>query len=513
MSNVVIGLPLTTIAATGDLIYMEHAGQDTAINVGNLFAYELDNSLVVTPAQVVAALLSTSSQLNDSTNAVKTSVAYNSSWLDTSVKLTNQKFTDLINNTRDSVINTVNSDLFELSKKIYNDNQSLQASLLQKLSSQNDNLRSEISQLDQIIVDASHALAERIVAVTANFNDVESASASSTLLALVTASSALAQQVTSLSSNLSGDISASASSTLNTLSTASSALASAITSLSSTLSGSISASASSTLNTLSTASSALASAITSVSTTLSGVSGSVTTLAGSVNGLNNSWSVKLDSNGYISGITSTNNGTVANLNILADNFTIGRPGTSNVTAFSLSTDSPPVLKFLGKISATSIQGQDLYIGSVTSYGPKYFALEGSNQRLVLKDGNNYERLRLGYLSNNTPGTDLANYGIEIFDQVGNAVITATGLGVNIVGTTNIINNAVTGAANAWNPGTQSYGYSSNITAQSLAISIGAGAKVMVSVSFVIGGLQIPSGTGVSPGGGGGGGGGELGGIG
>ena len=54
MSNVVIGLPLTTIAATGDLIYMDHAGQDTAINVGNLFAYELDNSLVVTPAQVVA---------------------------------------------------------------------------------------------------------------------------------------------------------------------------------------------------------------------------------------------------------------------------------------------------------------------------------------------------------------------------------------------------------------------------------------------------------------------------
>ena len=311
---------------------------------------------------------------------------------------------------------------------------------------------------------------------------------------------------------MSGSISASASSTLTALSTASSALASAITSLSSTLSGSISASASSTLNTLTTASSALASAITSVSTTLSGVSGSVTTLAGSVDGLNNSWSVKLDSNGYISGITSANNGTVANLNILADNFTIGRPGTSNVTAFSLSTDSPPVLKFLGKISATSIQGQDLYIGSVTSYGPKYFALEGSNQRLVLKDGNNYERLRLGYLSNNTPGTDLANYGIEIFDQVGNAVITATGLGVNIVGTTNIINNAVTGAANAWNPGTQSYGYLSNITAQSLAISIGGGAKVMMSVTFVIGGLQIPAaGGGGSPSGGGGGG--ELGGFG
>ena len=130
----------------------------------------------------------------------------------------------------------------------------------------------------------------------------------------------------------------------------------------------------------------------------------------------------------------------------------------------------------------------------------------------MKDGNNYERLRLGYLSNNTPGTDLANYGIEIFDQVGNAVITATGLGVNIVGTTNIINNAVTGAANAWNPGTQSYGYLSNITAQSLAISIGGGAKVMMSVTFVIGGLQIPAaGGGGSPSGGGGGG--ELGGFG
>jgi len=155
----------------------------------------------------------------------------------------------------------------------------------------------------------------------------------------------------------------------------------------------------------------------------------------------------------------------------------------------------------------SVQGQRIYIGNVTSYGtPEYFAIEGDTQRLVLKDGNNYERVRLGYLSNNTPGTDLANYGIQIFDQVGNAVITATGLGVNIVGTTNIINNAVTGAANAWHPGTQSYGLS-NITAQSLATSIGSGAKVMISVTFVIGGLQIPAsgGAGGSPSGGGGGG--------
>ena len=306
-----------------------------------------------------------------------------------------------------------------------------------------------------------------------------------------------------------------ASSALQATSTASSALAQSITTLSANLSGSVSAVASSALLASADASSALAQSITTLSTTLGGVSGSVTTLSSSVDGLNNKWSVSLDSNGYISGLTSVDNGTTASFNVLADNFTVGKPGaSSNVTAFSLTTGAAPTLTFLGKISATSIQGQTVLIGTPESYGPNYFAIEGNNQRLVLKDGNNYERVRLGYLSNNTPGTDPGNYGIEIFDGSGADILTANGLGVDVVGTSNIVNNAVTGSANAWHPGTQTYGYSSNTTIQSLAFNISNGARALITVSFIVGGLQIPSGTAGSPGGGGSAGGGnqDFGGI-
>jgi len=367
--------------------------------------------------------------------------------------------------------------------------------------------------INSVIINDSSALASQITGVSASLSSNLSALSNTVFQALVSNSSALASQITTVSSQLSGSIAASASQALSAVVDASHALAQEIDTLTSNfnnVSGSISliqsiaASDSSLLlqrivDVSAGLSGALVNAtnglvvdirgvsldliqsIDSISSNLNGVSGSVTSLLSSMNGIDNSWTLKLDSNGYVSGLTSVNNGTTASFNVIADNFSVAKAGSSSaVPAFSVNVaTSPPTLNFLGKISAGSIVSgsvstANLYIGSTTSPGPNYFALEGPNERLVVRDGNGTERVRLGYMDPATaPGTTTTAYGLAIWDSTGNLVVSAGGLGNNVVYGNNLY------------PAT---------TARAYGDHVGDGTHSLSSTPYVLGNIVISIGT-------------------
>jgi uncharacterized coiled-coil protein SlyX len=75
---------------------------------------------------------------------------------------------------------------------------------------------------------------------------------------------------------------------------------------------------------------AQASATSTLSTQMTAVEGRATSLEAR-------WGVSLDVNGYISGVSSVNNGSVATTTFIADNFRIVTPGQSPRTLFSISS--------------------------------------------------------------------------------------------------------------------------------------------------------------------------------
>lgn len=75
-----------------------------------------------------------------------------------------------------------------------------------------------------------------------------------------------------------------------------------------------------------------------------------------------------------------------------------------------------------KITSGVIGSQQIYLGGTL------FVLDGTNRNLLVADENAILRVVLGRL-----GPGAANYGINIRDQFGNDILTANGLGVNVVG--------------------------------------------------------------------------------
>lgn len=289
-----------------------------------------------------------------------------------------------------------------------------------------NSLTASVIQLNQSIVSNSAALAQQINVVNVNMGNSITASVTALNQAIISNSSILAQQINSVNAYVLGVLGGEVSVLNQAIISNSSVLAQQINSTNAYVLGYTDAAVTTLNQAIASNSSVLAQSITTVSTTLGSVSGSVTTLSTSVNGLNNTWSVKLDSNGYISGITSVNNGNIANIVINADNFFVSKAGANgNVAAFSINAlANPPTLTFLGKISAASIESgsistANIYISANTTPSANYFAIEGTNQRLTVRDGQNRERIRLGYLSNNAPGTDPGNYGLNIYDTTGN----------------------------------------------------------------------------------------------
>ena len=56
---------------------------------------------------------------------------------------------------------------------------------------------------------------------------------------------------------------------------------------------------------------------------------------------------------------------------------------------------------------------------------------------------------MGYLSNNAPGTDSSNYGLNIYDVTGNIILGANGLGTSVVYPINMPLGTTTVAYGAW----------------------------------------------------------------
>lgn len=86
-----------------------------------------------------------------------------------------------------------------------------------------------------------------------------------------------------------------------------------------------------------------------------------------------------------------------------------------------------------KISSGTISSPTIYLGDTT------FKLDGPTRLLTIKDqqGTPVTRVRLGKLG---PGT--GDYGVEVIDSAGAVIIGANGLGLSVVGTTQLQNLAV-----------------------------------------------------------------------
>jgi len=83
-----------------------------------------------------------------------------------------------------------------------------------------------------------------------------------------------------------------------------------------------------------------------------------------------------------------------------------------------------------KIVGGTIGAQLIYLGATQ------FELNGTNRNLVVRDENSVARVTLGRL-----GAGATNYGINVKDQTGKDILTATGLGVEIVGQSQLVRQA------------------------------------------------------------------------
>ena len=107
------------------------------------------------------------------------------------------------------------------------------------------------------------------------------------------------------------------------------------------------------------ADSANATAISNVSTTVNGHTASINSIQTSINGLNLRWGLKLDSNGYVSGVQANNSGTYSEWVFSSAGFKISGVGGAPFTPFIVDTVA-------NKVKMTNVEVDTLKIGSVTT---------------------------------------------------------------------------------------------------------------------------------------------------
>ncbi|CAB4123034.1 hypothetical protein UFOVP29_193 [uncultured Caudovirales phage] len=362
----------------------------------------------------------------------------------TNINDSNVQLTNLINSVSSNLTDVINADVAQLYLTIASNIATLEQNLTDLGVTNNNDLSAAVQSLNQAIISNNQIIANQVNQVQVNILGQLTATVGTLNKAIVDNVNASFSQTLGIIGTLNNKVDFQSYTLNQAIISNAQVLANQITSVNASLTSNIQASLTQSLTAIATVNSAIASQLTTVTSNLNGVTSKVSTLIGSVNGLNSKWSVTLDSNGYISGLTSVNNGTKAEFNVLADKFTIGKPGaSSNVQAFTVNTDTnPPTLTFAGKIYANSIVSgsiatANLYIGNTTVPGANYFALEGGRERMILQDGNGTERLRLGYLNDNAPGSNVESYGITVRDQGGNLILGAGGLGNNTVFGNNI----------------------------------------------------------------------------
>ncbi|MGY6517470.1 MAG: phage tail fiber domain-containing protein [Lysobacteraceae bacterium] len=187
-----------------------------------------------------------------------------------------------------------------------------------------------IAQESTARADADEALATQINLVQANVDD-NTASIATETAARVTADEALAQQITLLQAEL-DEAEALIAQVQVAFADETQALAQQITGLQSEFEDNR-ATFLQEIETLSTAQGSTASAVQTLQSAVDGNTASIQQQAQVIDGLEAEWTLKLDVNGYVSGIGLANDGQTSDFMVLADRFSIVTPGTNPVVPF------------------------------------------------------------------------------------------------------------------------------------------------------------------------------------
>ncbi|MBP7339642.1 DUF1983 domain-containing protein, partial [Niveispirillum sp.] len=216
--------------------------------------------------------------------------------------------------------------------------------------------------------------------------------------------------------------------------------------------------------------SANASAISTLSTTVGGHTSTIAVHQGSIDGLSAQYTVKIDTNGKVAGFglasTPINGTPVAHFAVVADKFSVSLPGeTGNRFLFAAGTDPvtglPTVVingaLYAGTIAANQVRAGTLnagvaYVGDVYATQLKsgsiataqLFMEDGSNAGVVIDGLSRNILVRTAVNANRVAAGKVGSqHGLWVWDATAKAIFAASELGVEVVGTANIVPGSVT----------------------------------------------------------------------
>lgn len=301
--------------------------------------------------------------------------------------------------------------------------------------------------------DSDSALASQITMLAATVATDIAAAVQVESTARADADSALASQITTLISGM-GDNAAAIQAETTTRATADTALAAQITTLAAQTADDIAAAVQVETTARTDAVSAVATSVSNLTTTVNGNSASISTQQTTLDGLSAQYTVKLDTNGYISGfgLASTAADTPSSEFVLrADKFKMFAPGASTTVApFSIDlSGATPVCSFTGKLVAASgsftgtVSGGTIEGGLITLSGQTY-----NSVKLEIGEGQSGGRAFLQTkLSDNSTGVQIGGYTGRGIYSTGTTVSgpAVYGLGYSVPG----ISAAVQPALGSW----------------------------------------------------------------
>ena len=306
---------------------------------------------------------------------------------------------------------------------------------------------------NQTAAEASQRL-DLIAVVNAN-----SAAITTEAVARATADAANASAITTLNATV-GSTYSTLSSSISAVATSASATAASLTTLSATVGSNYSA-LSSSIEAVATSTSATATSLTTLQATVGSNSSAISTQATAIAGITAEQTIKteVDVNGvrYIAAIGEIASASgESQVTILANDFLIAglnSDGSLNpVSPFEVTGGQVLMSKaVIGTITADQISANTTYTGNL-SIGNGQLLLHGADDGngngpyFRALDANNVTRALIGRYGN--------DWGIWVWNGSGTNVISATGLGVNSVGTTTLAAGSATAMSSAQTNGSQ-----------------------------------------------------------
>ena len=144
--------------------------------------------------------------------------------------------------------------------------------------------------------------------------------------------------------------------------------------------------------------------VTNLSTAIGGNKASISTLASSVDGIKSEYSVKLDSNGKVSGIGMINDGKKSDFSVNADTFKVSN-GSSDIAPFTVSNNE---VIFNGKVNFTNITNR---AWKLTVVGTSLALPPDERKSITYIDDSNYSE---------DNGTSVRGVRVTVYDKDKNA---------------------------------------------------------------------------------------------